>query len=150
MRLRIWASMFSEGTLIFWNSLRFLPEVEPAGYPANIWLGPEERSYIKNLQHFSRNIPGDASMCSVSAPSGVRAYCLAGAQSMGLYVHHYESHSTTIGPLNLGGVVPRAGTLVWIRPDTGDVIQQQNVPAGLQHIVVPRFTVDIAAYLNAN
>ena len=59
MRIRAWSSFFNEGSLIFWNtgySKNFCAN------PANIYLGPEERGYLKTLQAFTNGFSTKAAM----------------------------------------------------------------------------------------
>ena len=150
MRLRLWATMFSEGALAFWNSSRFHPETHIAGEAANIYLGPEERSYIRVLQAFSSRVPVDALSCSVSASSPlVRAYALCGQSSSSIYLHAYGDHSQTTTGLTVAVAFPRDGQIEWIQPATGDSLRSQPIHAGLNQVEVPDFIVDLAGQYKA-
>ena len=71
MRVRSWSSFFNEGSLIFWQT----------GYskayctnPANIYLGPEERGYLKVLGDFTSGFDTKAAMTgAMNGTSGTRA-----------------------------------------------------------------------------
>lgn len=147
MRLRLWTAMFSEGSLMFWNSARFIPEEHPDGGAANIYLGPEERAYMRILSDFSEHVAPDALACPVTGSQGVRAYGLCAKDSLHLYVHYFADHSTEARQSAVWLAAPLAGTLVWIQPQTGAVISRSQISAGWQQINVPAFTVDVAAFL---
>jgi len=112
MRLRLWTAMFSEGALVFWNSARFLPEIHPVGEAANIYLGPEERSYIRVVQDFSKHVHSDAVACNIGASAGVRAYGLCGSGSLHIYVHGFADHSQPTTQASLQQLVPKEGSLI--------------------------------------
>lgn len=151
LRVRSWASFFSEGTLIFWHT----------GYsksycynPANIYLGPEERGYLKVLQDFTKGFPAGAALTGtmsgssgtlpVSDLSRVRAYGLTSPTAYAAYLHAYTNHTSPTTGITLTVAPQTAGVATWYSPATGQVLGTRNVNAGSQPLAVPAFTTDIA------
>ena len=60
MRLRLWSAMFNEISFIFWNT-----SYARDGHSMNIWLGPQEREYVRALQDFSYRLDADVRMAPV-------------------------------------------------------------------------------------
>ncbi|MHA2657852.1 MAG: hypothetical protein V2G42_09260, partial [bacterium JZ-2024 1] len=144
MRLRSWSAFFNEGVLIFWNTSGFKDYRNESA--ANLYIGPEERSYVRALQEFVRELEPDVQRVTVtvSDPSRVRAYGLRSAKSFAAYLHNFADHEgSTIG-LSLTLDSPISGIGTWYSPATGQVIQQTAVAAGMQTLSVPPFVVDIA------
>ena len=58
MRLRSWTAFFQEGIIIFWN-VSDTKDYRKSYGSANIYLGEEERSFIKVLQDFTTEVDAD-------------------------------------------------------------------------------------------
>jgi hypothetical protein len=69
MRVRNWVAFFSEIVFIFWNT-----SYARDGHYMNIWLGPQERQYIKAMQDFVYRLDPGVRMVpvTVSEPEAVR------------------------------------------------------------------------------
>lgn len=143
MRIRSWAAFFQEGTLIFWNTSYSKSYASP--YAANIYLGPQERGYIKSLHDFIST--ADAGV--VSAPivtlnsSQVRGYGLRSSKVILGYFHHFDNHSSPVSA-SFKYRLFRPGTIYWINPSDNSVIDSSSVSYGDQVITSPPFTVDMA------
>ena len=144
MRLRTWTAFFAEGTLIFCNST-FAKDYKNAG-AANIYLGPEERGYLKALQDFTRDFDPRAAIADVkvSSPTLVRGYALRGPNAYAAYIHAYTDHKNPTTGISITIEPQSGGTATWISPATGQVLGRQRVSAGSQNLQVPAFTTDIA------
>lgn len=146
MRLRTWSAFFNDISLIFWNTSQ-AKDYCPEGSPANIYLGPEERSYIRILQDFTGNFDATTAISSpaiVSNPEIVRGYVLRSTTKYAAYLHAYTDHTHPTTDVSLTVDVPANGMLQWINPTNGVVIESYAVPSGVRHISVPPFTIDIA------
>jgi hypothetical protein len=141
MRLRAWTAFFAEGTLIFWNG-----SFAKDGHGTYIYLGPQERGYLKVLQRFTAGFDPRASLgpLAVSDPGAVRGYALRGPAEYAAYLVAYRNHSTPTRGVDVTIDPPKGGTAVWISPATGQVLGRQSVRAGQQSLAVPAFTTDVA------
>ncbi|MDE3091130.1 MAG: hypothetical protein KGJ80_17280, partial [Chloroflexota bacterium] len=144
MRLRSWTAFFDEGVLIFWNASCCKGATN--GYASNIYLGPEERDYLKVLQDFTRGIDPRVALedVQVSNPDLARAYALRSPTTYVAYVHNYKDHTNSTSGLRVTVNLLAGGTATWTSPTTGQVLGTQIVPAGTQTLTVPAFVTDIA------
>ncbi len=144
MRLRSWTTFFAEGTLIFWNSSFAKDYRNPDA--ANIYLGPEERGYLKVLQDFTRRFDPNLAIVQigVSNPARVRAYALSSATMYAAFLHAYTDHTNATIGISVTIETRSAGTATWIEPATGRVLGSQLVAAGRQILAVPAFVTDVA------
>ena len=143
MRLRAWTAFFAEGTLIFWNTSG--TKDYRAG-SANMYLGPEERGYLRVLQRFTqwfdrraRIVPVD-----VSTPANVRGYALSGPREFGAYLHAFRAQAAPTTGVRLTIQAPSLGSATWIDPAGGRVLARRAIKRGAQKLTVPPFVVDVA------
>jgi hypothetical protein len=154
MRIRAWTALFQEISLVFWNTSeskaamfggRYTP-----GNGANIYLGPEERSYIRVLQEFASHFDRGIRMASVSlSPPGVlRGYSLVSTNVAGFYLHHTATHTAPLENAELRFDFSPLGHRhlngEWIDPATGAVVSRVSVPPRLARLAVPPYKVDLA------
>ena len=138
MRFRLWGALFSEISFVFWNTSYALN-----GHYMNIYLGPEERQYVRSLQTFSSYL--DAGMKSVPVERSTvqfRAYGLASDQRTAVYLHNRFGKSLKGESITL--TVPKAGYGYWLAPDTLHLLGSFRVGAGERKITVPDFRLDLA------
>lgn len=141
MRIRNWTAFFTEIAFIFWNT-----SYARDGHFMNIWLGPQERDYVRAMQDFSYRLGPGLKMAPVivSAPGAVRAYGLASDRTAGVYLHHYAAHETRATGLTVTLDVPRAAQAYWYSPEDASIFGTLAVQAGNQTLPVPDFSADIA------
>ncbi len=156
MRLHAWTALFEEIALVFWNTSwaknGMFEGVYRAGKAANIYLGPEERKYIRVLQDFAHQLDTEVQQIPVqsSAPAQVRAYGLASSNVAAVYLVHTTDHASSVNDLRISIQLPPsadpAAKLVgtWIDPATGKRIGQIQLNAGAQTLPVPPFQIDLA------
>jgi hypothetical protein len=144
VRVRAWTAFFAEGIFVFWNT-SFIKNCCPNG-TASIYLGPEERSYVRILQDYTRNF--DARAAVVSAPvtgsNAVRAYALKGPRDYGMYVVNGGDRSKPTSGVSITVDPSRGGTAKWIDPATGRIVALKRVDPRPQRLAVPAFSTDIA------
>ena len=140
MRIRAWTAFFSEATLVFWNTSGF------KGYERNLYLGPEERAFIRSLQTFTRDVPADARPISVSVSphERVRAYGLRSTRMFAAYLHSFTDHEEATSGVSIRIDSPAEGQAEWYRPATGTVVRSEPVSKGSQVLQCPSFVADIA------
>ncbi|MEP6795643.1 MAG: DUF5060 domain-containing protein, partial [Saprospiraceae bacterium] len=118
MRLRSWTAFFEEGIFIFWNSSWAKDYF--GGGASNIYLGPQERNYIRILQNFTAL--ADTSVRDLvitpSNPSQVRAYGLRSTNKLFGYFHHFSSHTTATTSIMFVNISVKSD-VTWIDPETG-------------------------------
>lgn len=154
MRIRAWTALFQEISLIFWNTSwrkagMFGGHYTPAT-AANIYLGPEERGYIRVLQKFASRLDGGIRMVSVSPspPEIVRGYGLVSKNVAGFYLQHAANHSTLVETAKVGfdfsGLGQQQLIGEWIDPATGTVVSRVSLSSRLTELRVPPFKIDLA------
>ena len=88
MRVRCWTAMFNEISFIFWET-----SYAKDGHVRNIWIGPQERQYIRVMQDFASMLDRDVRMVEVplsgAAAGDVRAYGLRSDRCAAAYFHHH-------------------------------------------------------------
>ena len=152
MRVRLWTSLFQEIGLIFWNTSwsksgmhlgRFSP-----GQASNIYLGPEERSYVQPLAAFSSRLDSAAQMTPVSVSHpGVRAYGLLSPDVAAVYLHHYATHAAPASGVSIALNLPTGGgpfRAQWLDPATGKTLNCTAATPGHNTFPAPAFQVDAA------
>lgn len=143
MRLRTWTSFFAQGILIFWNAAWAKDYQHPVA--ANIYLGPQERGYIRALQDYSAYADSSAVPFNISPqnPDEVRAYGLSAKAATFGYFHHYTNHQSAVGT-SFKYRMRRPGTIYWINPVDNSTISSYHLNYGSQVISSPPFKVDMA------
>jgi len=167
MRVRLWTALFSEMAFIFWET-----SYAKDGHNMNIWLGPEERQYVRALQSFASRL--DAGIRMASVPLGghgagqVRAYGLRSDKTAAVYLHHFRcadcekearagrqayhiwSHDRgEVKDLTLTVNVPRAGKGYWYDPADASLRGTFEAAAGEGTFSAPPFKVDLALLITA-
>ena len=126
MRLRAWTAFFAEATIVFWNTSATKDYLAEA---ANIYLGPEERGYIRVLSRYMSGFDPRARVvtASISNATGLRAYALRGPADYGLYLVDGASHSAPVAGARVVVDPAGAGRAVWTDPATGRMLATQRV-----------------------
>lgn len=143
MRIRLWTAFFQNAGIIFWNTSGFLYENPDSS--ANIYLGPVERQAVKVLSNYIQDLETDLKPIIVEVKNtNIRGFGLSSSKHFLLYLHNGSNHqqiASTIVTLNL----PKNGTLVWIDPQTGQIIESRQLKKiGNQQITTPVFKIDLA------
>jgi Domain of unknown function (DUF5060) len=143
MRLRAWTAFFAEATLVFWNTSA---TKDYAADAANIYLGPEERSYVRVLARYVRGFDPRARVvtAAIRGETGLRAYALRGPHEYGLYVVDGAGHSEAVSSARVAVDPVHAGRAVWTDPATGRTLASLRVRAGRQSLAIPPFATDVA------
>ncbi|MDQ3750314.1 MAG: hypothetical protein M3367_15075, partial [Acidobacteriota bacterium] len=144
MRLVSWSAFFTEVGLCFWNT-SWDKNHKTVG-AANIYLGKQERSFIKVLSDFTKEVPADARIAKVEVnkPNFVRAYGLNSQNTYFAYLHAFTNHQSQTSGISITIETQVAGTATWIEPATGRVLATGKVLAGRQTLTVPPFLIDVA------
>jgi hypothetical protein len=140
MRLRSWSAFFNEGILVFWNTSGFKDN------NVNLYIGPEERGYVRALQAFVQGFPPDIgpARLRVSEPARVRGYGLQSRTLFAAYLHNFSDHERPMVGLSITIDSPVTGRAIWYNPTTGAVVATTSVSLGTRALTVPPFVVDIA------
>jgi len=146
MRIRNWTALFQEIVFIFWNT-----SYARDGHFMNIWLGPQERQYVRAMQDFAYRLDKDVRMhtAKVSQPQAVRAYALASEHRAGIYLHHFQNHTQPVEGLRLEVDLPGPAQGYWYHPENASILKTVEITAGMNQLDVPPFTVDIALLVTA-
>lgn len=144
MRIRSWTAFFNEAILVFWNQSDKKDHYGSSFKNANIYLGEEERRYMKILQDFTKDISVRAKMVEIPVRnSNVRTYGLKSDKELQGYFYHYKDHNKKISArVNLD--LPGKTILTWIDPSTGEIIRTDRLFSGKERIFTPPFSIDLA------
>lgn len=146
MRIRTWTAFFSEISFVFWHT-----GYARDGHFMNIWLGPEERQYIRSLASFTDHFGPDTTVepGDVSSKESVRAYVLSSSEAVGAYLHHHADHETPVLGCEVVVNVLTDATAYWYEPATATVVDTIPVTPGRRLLTAPPFAVDIALLITA-
>jgi len=111
-----------------------------------MYLGVEERGYVKVLQDFTKAVDADASMINieVNKPSSVRGFALNSRSGFFAYLHAFTNHQSKTTDITVNVNLQKSGTATWIEPATGRILVADKVSAGRQTLTVPPFLIDVA------
>jgi len=159
MRIRAWTALFEEIGLIFWNTSWSKAGVHLGRYTpggaSNIYLGPEEREYIRVLQDFSSRLDAGVRRTPISVSSAVpiRAYGLTSNVNAAAYLHHVGDHTSVVRDAKITLELPNTARLgligQWIDPSKGSVLASVKISPGSHTVQVPPFNVDLALLVSA-
>lgn len=138
-RLRSWSALFNEASLISWD---YSALKDPESAFGAIYLGPEERGYVRVLSRFSASVRPDAAVAPVTVTSGLRAYGLKGATAAWAYVVRPAGGDVTRPTLTLTS--PIRGVARFISPSDGADLGSSEVVEGSNVLSLPPFTTDVA------
>jgi hypothetical protein len=167
MRVRLWAALFNELHVVFWET-----SYAKDGHFMNLWIGPEERQYVKALRGFSDLLDADVTMFTPAtagaATNAVRLYGLSSHNRLAVYAHHYGCAAcsrlvSTNGPpvhiwdhargdvtnLVLALTSPVSGAAYWYAPTDASILGTIAVTNGPLELTAPAFDVDIALLITA-
>ena len=162
MRVRNWTALFCEVAFVFWET-----SYAKDGHHMNIWLGPEERQYVRAMQDFAYRLDAGVRMAPVhlagGAASEVRAYGLASGKRAAAYLHHFgcgqcardaaagrQAHHNwdhdrgEVRGLEVVVDVPKAAKGYWYDPRNAAIVKRVDAPAGRHTFEAPPFAVDLA------
>ncbi len=141
MRIRNWTALFNEIAFIFWNT-----SYARDGHYMNIWLGPQERQYVRAMQDFAYRLDKDVRVHTVkiSHPAAVRGYALASERRAGVYLHHFQNHTTRMEGLRIDVDLPGGTKGYWYNPEDASIVKIVDISPGMNELEVPPFTVDLA------
>jgi hypothetical protein len=162
MRVRSWTAFFNELAFIFWET-----SYAKDGHYMNIWLGPQERQYVRALQDFAYAL--DARIRTVEAPLGgpqareVRSYGLRSEERAAVYLHHrsckecekarragqhpehrWDHDRGEVSGLEVTVDVPKGGKGYWYNPADGSTLEAFDAAKGRQTFTAPPFKIDLA------
>jgi hypothetical protein len=159
MRIRLWTALFQEIALVFWNTSWAKNGMNGGVYRpqsvANIYLGPEERNYVRVLSRFSSQLDAGVRMmpAGISGPAQIRAYGLASDRVVALYLHRYAHEDPVARNAEVAFTAPDAivpGSARWIDPATGSLLGRARIHPGVQSLPLPPFNTDAALLLSQN
>jgi len=162
MRVRLWSALFNEATIIFWET-----SYAKDGHFMNIWIGPEERQYVKALQSFSQRLDRKVRPANVElvgpVSKTVRAYGLSSPYSFAAYFHHvacqecqrlresgqhaehrWDHLRGEVRGLEVAIPSMPGTTAFWYNPQTGQILASQRITGQDRRLAVPPFDVDLA------
>lgn len=158
-RLKIWTAFFEEAILVPWEtsyiknycpSDNTCPKDNLTNTAANLYIGPEERGYVRKLQDFVADVSADIQRIDIlpAADSGIRDYGLKSNNMILGYFHHFTNHTNAVNK-TFTLTMPFSGAGKWIDPATGSDLGTFSVVSGAQSLTTPNFVVDIALKITA-
>jgi len=148
MRVRCWSALFNEISFVFWET-----SYAKDGHSMNIWLGPEERQYVKALQDFASGLDAQVKPAKVAlegeSAAKVRAYGLRSDRCAAVYLHHvacdqcataahsglhvehrWDHRRGEVRGLRIVVDVPRAARAYWYSPADASIVARLDLAAG--------------------
>ena len=150
LRLASWSAFFNEIGLCFWNT-SWDKNLKTEG-ASNFYLGKQERSYIKVLSDFTKDVARDAKPAAavVNKPTAARVSALGSKTGYFAYVHAFTNHQSPTSGISVMIEPQFAGYAVWIEPATGRVLDSSKIPAGRQTLTAPPFLIDVALKVSSS
>ena len=150
LRLVTWSAFFNEVGLCFWNT-SWDKNLKTEG-ASNIYLGKQERSFIKVLSDFTKEVAGDAKIAAISVnkPTAVRVSALSSRTGYFAYLHAFTNHQSRTNDITITIEPQLIGIATWIEPSTGRVLATAKVSAGRQTLTVPPFLTDVALKISGS
>jgi len=162
MRVRSWTALFNEIVFIFWET-----SYAKDGHVRNLWIGPEERQYLRALQDFAGALDGGVRMVKVplAGPQAgdVRSYGLRSDRCVAVYLHHgacrqcaeaslrsgrpehdWNHDRGEVADLEVAIDIPKPAKGYWYRPADGHVLGTFDAAAGRRSVAAPAFVIDLA------
>lgn len=147
MRVRLWTAFMNNGAMVFWSnsSVRGLKQTPP--FFANIFIGDEERLYVKNLQQFTYPVSLKAAPIKINLENkSIIGYGLVSEeQFLGYFVNTDKNRTTKNIQTELS--LPISGTLEWYDPKTGETVGRTECQRSVCLVKSPDFDTDIAVKL---
>ncbi len=142
MRVRVWTSFFNDASLIFWNvsgTKKFTSTKN-----ANIYIGPDERRYIKVFQNTINSLSSDyQSTMLLMDNTGTHYYAVTSDSQLLAYFFHYADPSQETSA-HVSLYFTKEGVGQFINPENGDVLNSVKIAAGWNTVTIPSFACDIA------
>ena len=144
MRVRGWVAFFKSAILVFWNQSSSKDYYNPDYKNANIYIGSEERDYMKQLTDFTSGISLSAKEVPLTTnSSAVRAYGLQSDRELIGYFYHYLNPFSRVS-VSVSINLPQPAALTWIDPTDGKILSEQQCMRGSQIVTSPYFFADVA------
>lgn len=148
MRVRTWAAFLEEGILMFWNQSD-TKEFTEGIFPANIYLGPEERKYTSVLQKLTGGFPLEAKKTEYRLEKfGVRGYGMLSDTKNIMYFFHTAS-PFTYTRISTVVFTENGGAVNWVDPANGAAVQGGHCSPGYCTITSPSFKTDMVLTINS-
>jgi Domain of unknown function (DUF5060) len=145
-RIWLWTGFFNEAGLIFWNT-----SYEKT-YVTNQYLGSEERAFSRIHSGYVADFDGAAAAAdvTVSKPSALRAYALAGANDVAVYFLSWNFTSALSGETVMLNFPADGMQGEWFDPSTGNVLSTFPIARGTQTLTIPSFMIDLVLRLRGS
>lgn len=149
MRVRAWTAFFNNAILMFWNKSD-TKDYKSGIFPANLYIGEEERKYTSILQNLTAAFPLESQQIKYTfSDPAIRGYGLLSDKINGIYFYHYSSpfiptkFSFTISTTS-------GGNAKWVDPGTGKILKNATCLPGNCNLESPVFTTDTALFITKN
>lgn len=150
LRVRVWSGFFNNAMFVFWNQSDRKDFYNPVLENANIFIGDEERKYLKVFSDFSQGVSLSSETVNLSLDNeGVRSYALQSDEGLLAYFFHFNNPSEETS-INFPLGIWKDGTISWIDTASGNVLKEFDVKIGRVELSSPTFTTDIALRVTYN
>ena len=145
LRMRSWTAFIWGGQQVWWSATH-----AKDCNCNNIYLGEEERSYVRQLQTLVPLVDPQAQPAEIESvytgSTFVHAYTLRSAQGLLVYAFRDPSASDA-ATVTFSIDAPFAGTAQWLDPASGKTLGAIQLVAGPQQVTSPEFNQDIVLLL---
>jgi exopolysaccharide biosynthesis WecB/TagA/CpsF family protein len=146
MRIRMWTSFFHDASLIFWNTSSTKKYISSKN--ANIYLGPDERTYVHVFQRTINGFSPDRwPIKIVIATPRIRYYAMASTSRLLAYFFHYANPTQAIST-RISLFSPINGEARFINPENGNILTALRISYGWNTLTTPPFTSDVILSLD--
>lgn len=141
LRKFAWIFTFQKTGIIFWDTgLNFYQNLETEN--SNVYIGPKERMYLKTLANFLPPINIAATnKFYLNNENKLAIYELQDENNYLFYLLNLDLISQV---QKLSIEVKKNGSIIFIDPKTGHVLQKTSVNKGQQGLMLPAFNDDLA------
>jgi hypothetical protein len=143
LRIRLWTAFFNKALLAFWNTSHAYYQAPSMMY-GNINIGNDERQYISIFRTVTGGISLEAetfdpilSNCGIIRSYGIKTEELQLVYFINPYNLLLSKTCSIHSSLN------QSGTIEFIDPSTGNIIEQQAGTEGKNQYLIPQFYPDI-------
>lgn len=141
MRKFAWIFTFQKTGIIFWNTgLCFFENKETEN--SNIYIGPEERRYLKTLNNFLPSL--DIAVINKFYLENKARLAVYELRDENYYLFYLLNLDSVDQKQKLAIEVKRNGLMTIVDPKTGRVLQEITIDKGQRELLLPAFKDDLA------
>lgn len=141
MRVRLWTAFFNNASLVFWNSSGTKNYKHQKN--ANLYIGEDERRYIKTFQQLTHNFKSGRVQATLSIHTpGIRYYTSRNETIDVIYLFHFRDPKNNISA-QFSLYSESSKTIQYVNPENGTIINTDTLTSGWNTLSTPEFACDL-------